>query len=131
MKKLALVSVIAVALTSAAVMAAPQGFGGGAPAAAPGAPAGFNNAAPNTIASVLASAYDDQVVTLEGRLTNYLGEDHYEFTDAAGDRIEIELDDDQDWSFISKDMLIRITGDVDKDLLSTTIDVKRAEPVQP
>ncbi|HIV15960.1 MAG TPA: NirD/YgiW/YdeI family stress tolerance protein, partial [Candidatus Avisuccinivibrio pullicola] len=65
-----------------------------------------------------------------GRLTNYLGKDMYEFTDEAGDTIEVELDDDRNWSNIAKDQLIDIYGEVDKDLMSINIDVKRAVPVQ-
>ncbi len=127
MKKIAILAA-AVALVSTAALAAPQGFDGAS--AVPGGPQGFNNQAPNTVASVKSNAYDDQVVTLQGRLTKYLGKDHYEFTDMAGQTIEIELDDDQDWSFISKDMPIEITGEVDKDLISISIDVKRAVPLQ-
>lgn len=126
MKKLALTA-MAVAFVSATVLAAPQGFN---QSAVPGGPQGFNNQAPNTVSGVLSDAHDDQVVTLQGRLTNFLGDDRYEFTDAAGDRIEVELDDDKNWSNISKDQLINIVGKVDKDLLSTTIEVKQAAPVQ-
>ena len=125
MKKLALLAAVA-ALTSTAVLAAPQGFNN---APVPGGPQGFNNTAPNTVEGVKSSAYDDQIVTLQGRLTNYLGKDHYEFTDDTG-TIEVELDDDYDWSRIAKDQLIQIVGEVDKDLLSISIDVERAIPVQ-
>ncbi|MBO8415998.1 MAG: NirD/YgiW/YdeI family stress tolerance protein [Proteobacteria bacterium] len=127
MKKLVLTALAAVLVSTAAV-AAPQGFGSSA--AVPQAPAGFNNQAPSTVDGVLKNAYDDQVVTLTGRLTNYLGEDRYEFTDEAGQRIEVELDDDRNWSHIQKDQLITIVGEVDRDILSTTIEVKQAAPVQ-
>ena len=70
------------------------------------------------------------MVTLKGRLTNYLGDDRYEFTDVNGDRIEVELDDDHDWSNIAKDQLIEIVGEVDKDLMSTSLEVKRAAPAK-
>ena len=125
MNKLAL-TVIGTVFVAAGSLAAPQGFE--QPVA--GGPQGFNNQAPNTVAGVLQNAYDDQIVTLSGRLTNFLGDDRYEFTDEAGDRIEVELDDDQNWSNISKDQLITIVGKVDKDLLSTTIEVKQAAPLQ-
>ena len=126
MRKLALTAAAAVFACSAAFASGPQGFN---QAAVPGGPQGFNNQAPNTVAGVLANAYDDQIVTLQGRLTNFLGDDRYEFTDQAGDRIEVELDDDQNWNHISRDQLITIVGKVDKDLLSTTIEVKQAAPV--
>lgn len=111
--------------------------------AAPGGPAGFGNsgnvpggpqgftapAAPNSVRDVINQAYDDQRVVLTGKLTNYLGHDRYEFTDNTG-RIEVELDDDRDWSFIRKDQLITIFGKVDRDRHSINIDVKDARPAQ-
>lgn len=112
--------------------------------AAPGGPAGFDNAggnvpggpqgftapaAPNSVRDVINQAYDDQRVVLTGKLTNYLGHDRYEFTDNTG-RIEVELDDDRDWSFIRKDQLITIFGKVDRDRHSINIDVKDARPAQ-
>lgn len=126
MKNLSLVAVVA-AFVSCAAFAVPQGFN---QSTVPSGPAGFNNQAPNTVKGVLESAYDDQIVTLKGRLTNYLGDDRYEFTDVNGDRIEVELDDDHDWSNIAKDQLIEIVGEVDKDLMSTSLEVKRAAPAQ-
>ena len=132
MKKVtALSALLAATVFSAGVaLAAPAGFGGNAPAAAPGAPAGFEGNRIDSVAAVKDRAYDDQKVTLRGRLTNYLGKDMYEFTDEAGDTIEVELDDDRNWSNIAKDQLIDIYGEVDKDLMSINIDVKRAVPVQ-
>lgn len=88
-------------------------------------PQGFQNQAPTTIASVIQNAYDDQYVTLQGRLVAYLGHDRYTFQDATG-TIEVELDDDYDWSYISKDELIQITAKVDKDFWKTELDVKQA-----
>ena len=126
MKHFGLIAVAAV-FASCAALAAPQGFN---QSAVPSGPAGFDNQAPNTVKGVLESAYDDQVVTLKGRLTNYLGDDRYEFTDVNGDRIEVELDDDHDWSNIAKDQLIEIVGEVDKDLMSTSLEVKRAAPAK-
>ncbi len=132
MKKVtALSALLAATVFSAGVaLAAPAGFGGNAPAAAPGAPAGFEGNRIDSVAAVKDRAHDDQKVTLRGRLTNYLGKDMYEFTDEAGDTIEVELDDDRNWSNIAKDQLIDIYGEVDKDLMSINIDVKRAVPVQ-
>lgn len=132
MKKVTVLSaLIAASVLSAGVaLAAPAGFGGNAPASAPGAPAGFEGNRIDSVAAVKDRAHDDQKVTLRGRLTNYLGKDMYEFTDEAGDTIEVELDDDRNWSNIAKDQLIDIYGEVDKDLMSINIDVKRAVPVQ-
>lgn len=125
MKKLAAIALALMA--SGAVIAAPSGFN------APtnnGAPQGFTYNAPNTVEMVRRHAYDDQIVTLQGKLTAYLGKDHYEFTDLEGNTIEVELDDDRNWNNIAKDQPIEITGEVDKDLMSISIDVKRAVPLQ-
>lgn len=123
--------IIAIVLITAAFIAGayagPSGFD--RKPQAPSAPGGFDNPAPTTVAGVFAHAYDDQIVVLQGRLTKYLGGDHYEFTDNAGDRIEVELDDDKNWSHISKDMPIEIVGEVDKDFFRTSIDVKQARPL--
>lgn len=128
MKKLAvLVSAVALTLCGVAAAQSVNGFDYSAAPAASG-PQGFANDAPNTVKGVLDNGYDDQHVVLVGRLTNYLGHDRYEFTDKTG-RIEVELDDDKNWSHISKDQLIQIFGKIDKDLMSTTIDVKQATPV--
>lgn len=131
MKKLIAAAIAAAAIASTAAIAAPQpqGFDQSVNFTS-SAPAGFANNAPNTVAGIKANAHDDQRVVLQGRLTNYLGKDIYEFTDLAGDTIEVELDDDRNWSNISKDQLIEIEAEVDKDLLSISLDVKRARPVQ-
>lgn len=116
MKKLAVL-----ALTSVFCFAGSAAFADGWRG---GSPQGFG-AELNTIQAVKSDARDDQYVTLRGRLVDYLGHDHYEFADNTG-TIEVELDDDYDWSFISKGELIEIYGQVDKDFFSTSIDVRSA-----
>lgn len=116
MKKVSMfVAAVALSAASSFAVAGPHGQG----------PAGFSNQAPTTVAGVLDSAYDDQYVVLQGRLTKYLGHDRYEFTDNTG-TIEVELDDDRNWSFISKDELIQIRGKFDDDFMDKKIDVKDA-----
>ncbi len=128
MRKVVITVLAASALAFSAVcLAGPGGFDG---AAKGNGPQGFSAAAPNSVAAVRSSGYDDQMVTLQGRLTEYLGHDKYQFTDKNGDTITVELDDDQNWSHIAKDQLIEIYGEIDKDMFSTKIDVKRATPVQ-
>lgn len=124
MKKTMLTTIAAV-LFSTAVIAAPHGFD----ARHHSGPQGFNNPAPSSVAEVLKNGRDDQIVTLRGRLTRHLHKDHYEFTDQAGNTIEVELDDDKNWNHIAKDQLIDITGEIDKDFTRMTIDVRRAVPV--
>lgn len=132
MKKLSLLVsavVLAVAGSTAAFAAGPAGFGGGGQGNA-GGPQGFPApAALDTVQAVVQNAYDDQRVTLTGKLTNYLGHDRYEFTDSTG-RIEVELDDDRDWSHIRKDQTITIFGKVDRDRRGVNIEVKDARPAQ-
>lgn len=130
MKKLGVFVVASTLLASAAVFAAPggpQGFDGADGFAYSGAPRGFDNGA-NTVAGVKKNGLDDQFVTLTGRLINYLGHERYEFADNTG-TIEVELDDDYNWSQIAKGELIQIQGKVDRDFLSTTVEVYRARPV--
>lgn len=113
MKSVITALVVSAALSSGSVFAAST------------VPSGFDQTAPESVEAVLNNAHDGQIVTLKGRLVNFLGNDRYEFADKTG-TIEIELDDDYDWSAISKDELIEITGEVDDDFLSTTIEVTHA-----
>lgn len=111
--------------TAGLALAAPSGFNSQVGSATP---QGFNNSV-QTVNDILSKGYDDQPVVLRGRLTAYLGKDHYEFTDLNGDRIEVELDDDFNWGQFSKDQLIDLYGDIDKDFFTTTVDAKGARAV--
>ncbi len=92
-------------------------------------PGGFENTTKiDSIAAVKDKAKDDQMVFLKGRLTKHLGDEKFEFTDTAGDTIVVKLDDDYDWSHVSKDMPIEIEAEVDKDLMELDLDVKCARP---
>lgn len=73
---------------------------------------------------------DDDYVLLRGSLTRYFGDDDYEFTDERGDTIAVELDDDENWSHISKDQLIEIYGEVERDDFRVKLEVKSARPVR-
>lgn len=64
-------------------------------------------------------------VLLQGRLTSYLGRDNYEFTDLYGDRIEVELDDDANWSLVHRGQLITIAGKLDKNMFTVKVEAKR------
>lgn len=107
---------VTTALSVSAAVYADGGYGAG--------PQGFNTPDTGSVQAVKQNAYDDQWVTLRGRLVDYLGHERYEFTDGTNS-IEVELDDEQNWSHISKGELIELSGTVDKDFFSTTIDVKR------
>ena len=83
-----------------------------------------------SINEVQSSAKDGQMVFLQGRLTKYFGGEDYEFTDFFGDTIEVELDDDRDWSYLKKDEPINLMGLLDKDMFSIKIEVKKAFPIE-
>ena len=106
-KKIALAAALcALAVPFAALAAGPTGFG---PQERPGAPQGF---------------------TLQGRFTKQLSKDKFEFTDAKGDTIVVELDDDQNWSQVHKDALMEIVAEVDKDLMSMELEAIDAKRIQ-
>ena len=86
------------------------------------APRGFDQV--RSISDIQAHCSDDQEVQVQGRLTNYLYKDFYEFTDEQGNSIEVELDDDIDWSPVHKDQLITIYGEVERNLFKLSIDAK-------
>ena len=94
-------------------------------------PRGFNNEQFRSVKEIINNANDDEIVFVQGRLTRFLGDDKYELTDANNDSIVVELDDDRDWSYISKDQPIEVVAKVDKDLLSTKLDIKNARPLPP
>lgn len=86
-------------------------------------PRGFHTCL-NSVVDIQNNGKDDDNVMLKGRLTNYLGKDNYEFTDVNGDRIEVELDDDADWSVVHRDQLITIAGSLDKNMFTVKVDAK-------
>lgn len=92
-------------------------------------PNGFDNLL-SSIPQIQNKGKDDQYVRLKGRLTSFLGNDCYEFTDSMGNSIEVELDDDIDWSNVHKDQLIEICGKIDKDLFVLKIEAKSYQALE-
>lgn len=86
-------------------------------------PQGFANHL-NSIAVIQSHGRDDETVILRGRLTNFLHKSSYEFTDENGASIEVELDDDVDWSYVHKDQLIEIIGEVERNMFKLKIEAK-------
>lgn len=127
-KKIVLAAALcALAVPFAALAAGPTGFGA---QERPGAPQGFTLQKMNSIAQLKKEAHDDQLVTLQGRFTKQLSKDKFEFTDAKGDTIVVELDDDQNWSQVHKDALMEIVAEVDKDLVSMELEAIDAKRIQ-
>lgn len=77
-----------------------------------------------SVHQVQTGASDEAEVLIKGRLTGYLYDNNYEFTDLNGQSIEVELDDDVDWSYVHKDQLIEIHGEVDRNMFKVKIDAK-------
>ena len=74
---------------------------------------------------------DDAKVMLEGKIKSHIKSDKYEFADKNGDTIIIEIGDKK-WSNVTanEDTLLRIRGEVDKELTKTKIDVDSVEVVR-
>ena len=71
---------------------------------------------------------DDAKVVLEGKIKSHIKSDTYEFADKNGDVIIVEIDNKK-WGNVTanEDTLLRIRGEVDKDLTKTEIDVDSVE----
>ena len=68
---------------------------------------------------------------LEGKIKSHIKSDKYEFADKNGDTIVAEIDNNK-WGNVTanEDTLLRIRGEVDKDLTKTKIDVDSVEVVK-
>lgn len=68
---------------------------------------------------------DDAQVTLRGKIVQSLGDDDYLFEDSTGS-ITVEIDDKR-WQGlqVGPDDLVEIQGELDKEMFSIEIDVKR------
>ncbi len=120
LKKIKLAAVLcAFAVPFAAVAAGPSGFDN---QARPGAPQGFTHQKMDSIAQLKSDAKDDQIVVIDGRFTKQIKKEKYEFTDAKGDTILVDLDDEKNWSHVQKDAKVELTAEVDKDFTSTELD---------
>ena len=74
---------------------------------------------------------DDAKVVLEGKIKSHIKSDKYEFADKNGDTIVVEIDNNK-WGNVTanEDTLLRIKGEVDKELTKTKIDVDSVEVVK-
>ena len=93
---------------------------------------GFNGPGPDlvTVKEAL-SMGDDARVSLKGNIVKNLGDEEYTFQDATG-TIEVEIDDDI-WRgrTVGPEDVVIISGEVDKDWRSTTIDVSSLSVASP
>ena len=80
----------------------------------------------STVAAALDAA-DDTPVVLQGQIAKRLQDELYEFKDATG-TIQIEIDN-EDWpaQAVSERAMVKLTGEVDRDLTSREIDVDSVE----
>lgn len=74
---------------------------------------------------------DDARVVLEGKIVSEFRPEHYQFVDKNGYTIEVEIDH-KDWRGVTVDenTPVRIHGEVDKDFMKTSIDVKSIEIIK-
>ena len=74
---------------------------------------------------------DDARVVLEGKIVSEFRPEHYQFVDKNGYTIEVEIDH-KDWRGVTVDenTPVRIYGEVDKDFMKTSIDVKTIEIIK-
>ncbi len=94
-----------------------------------GRPQGFDTEL-TSVAKIQQYGKDDDFVHIKGRFTNYLGDDKYVFTDFTGLTIVVELDDDFNWSQFSKNELIEIFGELDKDFFSVKVKCNGGKALQ-
>jgi uncharacterized protein (TIGR00156 family) len=79
-----------------------------------------------TTATGAAKAADDTQVVLEGILARQISSDTYEFRDATGS-VTVEIDTEDFPGKVDANTRVRLHGEVDRDLRSVEIDVKRIE----
>ena len=74
---------------------------------------------------------DDAKVVLEGKIKSHIKSDKYEFVDKNGDIIVVEIDNKK-WGNVTanEDTLLRIRGEVDKELTKTKVDVDSVEVIK-
>lgn len=106
-----------------AIAANPQGFG------AQTSPSDQQEVI-TTINHVVQNSLDDDIVTLRGKLTENIRDDDYVFMDEAGQKIQVELDSDKDWSMVKKDHAIEIRAKVDRNPNDVQLEVISVKPLQ-
>lgn len=125
-KTIVAVALCALAMPLAVLAQSPSGFN-----ATPSAqPQGFALTTLKSIEEVKQNSYDEQLVVLRGRFTRQVSHDKYEFTDEKGNTIVTELDDDKNWSHVSKDALMDILAEVDRDHWKVELEVLEAKPAR-
>lgn len=74
--------------------------------------------------------WDDDWVTLKGRIVKSLGDDMYTFHDGSGS-ITVEIDDDV-WQGLSvgPETVVVISGEIDKDWMHTEVEVSSIRPAE-
>jgi uncharacterized protein (TIGR00156 family) len=79
-----------------------------------------------TVAAALDAA-DDTPVVLQGQIVKRVQDELYEFKDATG-TLQVEIDN-EDWpaQAVAEQAMVKLTGEVDRDLTSREIDVDSVE----
>jgi uncharacterized protein (TIGR00156 family) len=91
---------------------------------------GENSSSTTTSIQSIENLRDDEHVILEGHIVKKIRSEHYIFKNETGE-IEIEIDDEDFRGLkVAPETKIRISGEVDKDRNTTTIDVEHLEIVK-
>lgn len=107
--------------------AAPPPHGAAMPPPPPAKPDAFiAKYTPSTIAEILAAPVDESRVTVEGIITQRLNDEDYLLSDAQGNEIIIDADDDRPLQLQQR---VRIYGKIDVKTAHTEIDVKSLQPI--
>ena len=91
---------------------------------------GYTGPGATTQVTTVAGAHDaadDTPVVLQGQIVKRLKGDRYEFKDASG-TITVEIDD-EDWppKAVSENAKVKLTGEVERELMSREVDVDIVE----
>lgn len=78
----------------------------------------------NNVSAIQSHGRNYEDVCMRGRLTAYIQDDCYEFTDEMGNSIEVQLEGDVNWDLVAKDQLIDLFGEIDRNMFRVKIDAK-------
>jgi len=93
---------------------------------------GPGSSATSTVSTIksLSNLKNDQKATIEGFIVQKIKSEHYRFTDATGE-IEVEIDDkDFRGIKVTPKTKVRLTGEIDKDLFSSSFEADIIELVK-
>lgn len=92
---------------------------------------GPSSGSPTSVLEILEAPKDDVHVTLQGRISEKVGAEKYNFVDDSG-QIRVEIDSDEFLETVNETTLVEIRGEVEKDFMeSPEIDVDSLRVIAP